>query len=115
MAVTIEEIADAMYEVVKEYTGRKSYTARELSKEMKQKFGPEADRKACKDAIKVLLADRRCVYTYKGSSYEARGVPRLYRRQERGTEHGALVRKQIGQMHLSLSHAILIGEVESWR
>jgi RNase P subunit RPR2 len=69
MAVTIEQIADAMYEVVKEYTGRKSYTARELSKEMKQKFGPEADRTACKDAIKVLLADGRCVYTYKGSSY----------------------------------------------
>lgn len=69
MAVTIEQLADAMYELVKEYTGRKSYTARELGKAMKEKFGPEADRKTVKDALKHLLDSGRCVYTYKGSSY----------------------------------------------
>jgi hypothetical protein len=67
MAATIEELADAMYELVKEYTGKKSYTARELGKEMRAKYG--ADRKTVKDALKHLLDSGRCVYTYKGTSY----------------------------------------------
>ena len=69
MAVTKDQLADAMYAIVKEYTGKKQYTARELTKEMKVKFGDEADRKICKEAIRHLLDDGRCVYTYKGSSY----------------------------------------------
>jgi predicted transcriptional regulator len=67
MAATIEEIADAMYELVKEYTGRKSFTARELSKEMAQKFG--SDKSTVKEALRHLLDSGRCVYTYKGTSY----------------------------------------------
>lgn len=69
MAVTIEEIADAMFELVKEYKGKKQYTARELTKTMAQKFGAECDRKACKDALKLLMDSGRCVYIYKGGSY----------------------------------------------
>jgi len=69
MAINIEEVATAMYELVKEYKGRKQYTARELSKTMKQKFGEECDRKVCKDALKHLMDSGRCVYIYKGSSY----------------------------------------------
>jgi hypothetical protein len=67
MAGTIEEIADAMYELVKEYTGRKQFTARELSKEMTKKFG--SDRATIKEALRHLLDSGRCVYTYKGTSY----------------------------------------------
>ncbi len=69
MAVTIEQLADEMYGIVKEYTGRKQYTARELTKEMQQKYGAEADRATCKKAIKHLIDSGKCVYTYKGSSY----------------------------------------------
>lgn len=69
MAITTEQVADAMYELVKEYTGRKQYTARELSKAMKEKFGDEADRNTCKEAIRHLLDTGKCVYTYKGTSY----------------------------------------------
>ena len=67
MAGSIEEIADAMYELVKEYTGRKQYTARELSKEMIKKFG--SDKATIKEALRHLLDSGRCVYTYKGTSY----------------------------------------------
>jgi len=80
MAATVEEIADAMYELVKEYTGRKQYTARELSKEMAQKFG--ADRATAKEALRHLLDSGRCVYTYKGSSY----VELAGRDQEKGSD-----------------------------
>ncbi|NIO27720.1 MAG: hypothetical protein GTO29_04100 [Candidatus Latescibacteria bacterium] len=69
MAVSIEQIADAMYELVKEYKGRKKYTARELTQEMMERFGSECSRSTCKEAVRLLVESGRCVYTYKGSSY----------------------------------------------
>lgn len=68
MGTSIEDVADAMYEMVKEYKGRKQFTARELSKVMQEKFD-DCDRKMCKDALKALMDSKRCVYTYKGGSY----------------------------------------------
>ncbi len=69
MAVSAEQVADAMYDVVKEYTGRKQYTARELTKMMIDKFSGECDRSLCKEALRLLMESGRCIYTYKGSSY----------------------------------------------
>jgi hypothetical protein len=69
MAVSAEQVADAMYEVVKEYEGRKQYTARELSKMMMEKFGSECNRSVCKEALRALMDSGRCIYTYKGGSY----------------------------------------------
>lgn len=69
MAVSVEQIADAMYEIVKEYKGKKQYTARELTKAMIQKFGSDCDRSLCKQAVRQLVDSGKCVYTYKGSSY----------------------------------------------
>ena len=69
MAVTPEEIADAMYEMVKEYQGKKKFKASDLTKAMIQKFGDEVDKKACKAAIRVLMDSGRCVYTYFGGSF----------------------------------------------
>jgi len=66
---TVQEIADAMYDLVKEYKGKKQYTARELSKEMANKFGNDANRSTCKEALRLLMDSGRCVYTYKGGSY----------------------------------------------
>jgi hypothetical protein len=69
MAVTIEQLADAMYELVKQYAGQRQFTARELTKSMIEKFGDEADRRTCKEAVRMLIDSGRCIYTYKGSSY----------------------------------------------
>ena len=70
MAVTVEEVADAMYEMVKQYQGKKKLKAPDLTKAMRQKFGEdEVDRKKGKAALKLLMDSGRCVYTYFGGSY----------------------------------------------
>jgi hypothetical protein len=69
LAVTVEQVADAMYDMVKEYAGRKQFTARELTKTVMKQFGDECTRSLCRDAVKHLMDSGRCVYTYKGTSY----------------------------------------------
>ena len=69
MAVTPEEVADAMYEMVKEYQGKKQLKASDLTKAMIQKYGGEVDKKFCKLAIRKLMDSGRCVYTYFGGSF----------------------------------------------
>jgi hypothetical protein len=72
MAVSKEEIADAMFEMVKEYHGKKNLKALDLIKAMRKKYGEdEADKKLCKSAIKILMDNGRCVYNYVGGSYIA--------------------------------------------
>ena len=70
MAVTAEQVADAMFEMVKEYQGKKKFKAADLTKAMIQKFGPdECDKKLCKAAIRTMMDTGRCVYTYFGGSF----------------------------------------------
>ena len=70
MAVTPEEIADAIYEIVKEYQGRKKFKAGDLTKAMIQKYEADGvDKKQCKAAIRILMDSGRCVYTYFGGSF----------------------------------------------
>ena len=70
MAVTKEEIADAMYEMVSEYQGKKKFKAGDLIKAMIQKYGEaEVDKKLCKAAIRIMMDSGRCVYTYFGGSF----------------------------------------------
>ena len=69
MAVTVDQIADAMYEMIEEYFGRKKFKASDLTKAMMEKFGDEVDKKQCKLAIRQLTDSGRCVYTYFGGSY----------------------------------------------
>jgi len=69
MAVTTEQVADAMYEMVEKYQGKKKFKALDLTKAMKEKFGEEVDRKMCKQAIRELIDSGRCVYTYFGGSF----------------------------------------------
>ena len=70
MAVTPEEVADAMYELVAEYQGRKKFKAGDLIKAMIQKFGEaECDKKLCKAAIRTLMDSGKCIYTYFGGSF----------------------------------------------
>ena len=70
MAVSPEEIADAMFEMVKEYQGRKKFKAGDLIKAMIQKYEADGvDKKQCKLAIRSLMDTGRCVYTYFGGSF----------------------------------------------
>ena len=69
MAKTVEEIADAMYKMVKDAFGVKKYKPMDLTKAMKELYGDEVDKKICKEAIKQLVNSGRCVYTYFGGSF----------------------------------------------
>jgi hypothetical protein len=65
--MTTEQLADAMYEMIKEARGKKKYKATDLQKAMTERFG--ADKQACKAAIRTLVDGGRCIYTYFGGSY----------------------------------------------
>jgi hypothetical protein len=65
--VTTEQLADAMYEMIKDAQGQKKYKATDLQKAMIERFGVE--KKDCKLAIRSLVDSGRCIYTYFGGSY----------------------------------------------
>ena len=65
----VNEVAEAMFELVKSYEGKKKLKPMDLTKAMREKFGDDADRKTCKEALKNLIESGRCVYTYFGGSY----------------------------------------------
>jgi hypothetical protein len=70
MAADVQQVADAMYEMVKEYAGKKKFKAGDLIKAMIEKFGEaECDKKLCKAAIRTMMDTGRCVYTYFGGSF----------------------------------------------
>jgi len=69
MAKTVEEIADAMYKMVKDAFGVKKFKPMDLTKAMREMYGDEVDKKTCKEAIKKLVNEGRCVYTYFGGSF----------------------------------------------
>ncbi len=67
---TVEEVAEAMYQLVKETHGKKNLKAMDLTKAMIQKFGEDnCDKKLCKQAIRQLIDSGRCIYSYVGGSY----------------------------------------------
>ena len=69
MAKTVDEIADAMFEMVKQAFGQKKLKPMDLTKTMVNTYPDEVDKKMCKEAIKQLINSERCVYTYFGGSY----------------------------------------------
>ena len=67
---TVEEISDKMFQIIAEAKGKKKYTPRQLQKFAMNLFGKEADRKACKEAVKLLIESSRCTYSmYGGVNY----------------------------------------------
>ena len=67
---TKEEVAEAMFAMVKDYHGKKNLKALDLTKAMIQKFGEdECDKKLCKAAIRILMDEGRTTYSYVGGSY----------------------------------------------
>jgi len=70
MSASVDDVAGAMFELVKEYHGKKNLKALDLTKAMKQKFGEdECDKKLCKQAIRQLIDSGKCTYSYVGGSY----------------------------------------------
>jgi hypothetical protein len=69
VAKSAEEVADAMFTMVKDAFGVKKLKAMDLTKAMVELYGDEVDKKICKEAIKLLINSGRCVYTYFGGSY----------------------------------------------
>ena len=68
--VKVEEVADAMYKMVKDSMGQKKWKATDLTKAVKELFGEDkCDKKLAKSAIRELMGSGRCVYTYFGGSF----------------------------------------------
>ena len=70
MSASIDDVANAMYEMVKDYHGKKNLKALDLTKAMIAKFGDdECDKKLCKKAIRQLMESGKTTYSYVGGSY----------------------------------------------
>jgi hypothetical protein len=68
--VTIEELTEAIYQMVKDATGVKKLKPTDLTKAMVEHFGPErCTKEVCKEALRRLMDSGRCVYTYYGGSF----------------------------------------------
>jgi hypothetical protein len=68
--VTVEQIADAMHELVVEMKGKKNLKPMDVIKAMQEKFGEDVvDRKTGKAAIRILIDGGRCQYSYAGGSF----------------------------------------------
>jgi hypothetical protein len=68
--VKVEEVADAMYKMVKDSMGQKKWKATDLTKAVIELFGADkCDKKLAKTAIREIIESGRCVYTYFGGSF----------------------------------------------
>jgi hypothetical protein len=67
--VSIETLAEEMYQMVAEYAGKKNLKAGDLTKAMIAKHGDACSKDDCKQAIRLLMDSGRCVYAYLGGSY----------------------------------------------
>ncbi|MBI4199516.1 MAG: hypothetical protein HY535_03470 [Chloroflexi bacterium] len=69
-AVTVEAVAEAMYQMVKDAAGVKKLKPTDLTKAMVEHFGSErCSKDLCKEALRRLMDSGRCVYTYYGGSF----------------------------------------------
>ena len=68
--VTVEELAEAIFRLVKETTGVKKLKPTDLTKTLMEYYGPErCSKEACKEALRLLMDSGRTVYTYYGGTY----------------------------------------------
>lgn len=65
--VSVEQIAEAMFKMVKEVQGKKKLKPMDLMKAVREKFGAEKD--VSKEALRSLIDTGRCVYSYFGGSF----------------------------------------------
>ncbi len=67
--VSANAVADSMYELVKECHGKRQLKPTDLTKAMLERYGDQCDKALCKEAIRLLIDNDRCVYSYLGGSY----------------------------------------------
>ncbi|MEX1308971.1 MAG: hypothetical protein AB1Z65_00990 [Candidatus Sulfomarinibacteraceae bacterium] len=67
--VTIDQVADAMFDLVSSMKGKRDLKPMDVSKQMMEKFGDEVDKKMCKKALRQLIDSGRLTYKYAGGSY----------------------------------------------
>ncbi len=68
--ISVETLADEMYEMVVECAGKKNLKATDLTKGVMAKHGEGAcGKEDCKKAIRLLIDSGKCVYSYLGGSY----------------------------------------------
>ena len=68
--ISVETLAEEMYQMVAECAGKKNLKATDLTKASIAKHGEGAcDKEDCKKAIRLLIDSGRCVYSYLGGSY----------------------------------------------
>ena len=69
-AVSIETLAEEMFQLVTECAGKKNLKAGDLTKAMIAKHGDQVCTKDdCKKAIRILIDSGRCIYSYIGGSF----------------------------------------------
>jgi hypothetical protein len=66
---SVDDVANAMFELVKSTHGKKNMKAMDLTKAMIEQYGDGCDKKLCKLAIRSLIDSGRCIYSYVGGSY----------------------------------------------
>jgi hypothetical protein len=68
--ISVETLAEEMYQMVTECAGKKNLMAIDLTKCVIAKHGEGAcNKEDCKKAIRLLIDSGRCVYSYLGGSY----------------------------------------------
>jgi hypothetical protein len=68
-SVSIEALAEDIYQLVADSAGKKNLKAGDLIKAMIAKHGEACTKDDCKQALRVLIDSERCVYSYFGGSY----------------------------------------------
>ncbi len=67
--VTVEEVSDAMFNMIKDSMGQKKWKATDLTKAVIELYGDRCDKSLAKSAIRELVESGKCVYTYFGGSF----------------------------------------------
>jgi len=67
--LTVEMVAEDMFQLVSECAGKKNLKPGDLTKAMMAKHGDACSKDLCKLAIRQLIDSSRCVYAYVGGSF----------------------------------------------
>ena len=67
--VTVDQVADAMFDLVSSMKGKRDLKPMDVSKQMMEKFGDDVDKKMCKKALRTLIDSGRLTYKYAGGSF----------------------------------------------
>jgi hypothetical protein len=64
--ISVENIAQEMYQLLAEAAGKRNLNANDLVKLMAAKFGAACTKDECKKAIRQLIESGKCVYCFLG-------------------------------------------------